>query len=390
MPTGMSELSINKLDGNIVQPQLSLDGISGFIFYHDELTDAEYTFFELKDAEDVGFEYFDGTGGILSIVHYHIKEYFKFTDFKLYVKCKSASDTYGSIDSEQVRANGEIKLFGIYDNISNYSSTNSDTISSKIADLATDRKRPAVCAAYTAPLGTTVESLTTLDGAAGQNTGSLIAQDLTTDSMAKALWDTEGGTSGSLIGAMGTIVGLTSSIGVADNAAHVALGNLSKEGEWLNIGFLDGSEYISKSQAFLDQLDNYRYQFARKIPTLSGSYLNYDWTSVDEASDYDQVALNRVYNKAFNSIYNALIFDLNGKLNLVSGGDLAPIQKSIFENKVSKQLDFMIIADEISDYSVTLPAQDVLTSREVKITVKVLPKGYAKYITVDFSYSKTV
>ena len=172
---------------------------------------------------------------------------------------------------------------------------------------------------------------------------------------------------------------------VADLAAQT-INNMNVDGQYSVLGFIDGSTYISKSQILIDQLHDYRYQFLLKQPGISGSYLNLDWTAT-ENSDYQFIARNRIYNKAYDTIYAVLIRQLNKKLKTVVGGDLDSIEKEIIKTTIGTQLNYMVASDEISGYEVIIPVQDVISTNIVKITVKVRPFGYANYFNIDFSYT---
>lgn len=375
-------ITINKIDGSILQPQATVDGISALVFYDSSLDNNIYEFFEYKDADDV-FAYANGTNGIDSIINYHIKEYFKFSKSKLYVKTINTNDSFACVDELIMYSNRSIKLISVYDNINLLDTSKVTSLSTAIDTAGAARKSPIAGVSYQAKLPSNVEALTDLKELTAKNVGVLLAQDLTTDSIGKELFDING--TNSLVGCVGTVLGLVAKQSVVDLAAQT-LNNVNVDGQFSSIGFTDSSTYISKSQTFIDQLHDYRYQFLLKHAGISGSYLNLDWTAT-ENSDYRFIARNRIYNKAYDVIYATLIRSLNKKLLTTNGGDLDTIEKETIKTLVGTQLDNMVLNGEISGYDILIPTQNVITTNTVKITVKVRPHAYANYYVIDFTYT---
>ena len=377
----LANVSINKVAGSIASALQNNDGISGMVFYDTTLTPGEYTIYELKDLEDEGFE--EGVADVTNVVHYHVSEYFKFTTAKLYVKILAAFDDFACLDSESQRANGEIKLWGIYDNINDIDSTNITLLQTEIDKLADDRKVASCVPAYSADVPTNVEALTDMTTINADSVAVCISQDLTGDSQGYLLFDALTDT---LVGTMGTLLGKTSDTGVSDSVAATKTGNIAV-GAFDILGFIDGSSYISKSKTFLDQLDTYQYTFLRKVVGLAGSYFNFDYT-ISSNADFSQVTLNRVYNKGFDACYRALVTELNSKLYTKNDGSgmINVMTEQVFIDKISTALNQMVGNGEMNDYTVIIPEQDVVTSKTIKITLEVQIFAYSKFISVDFKY----
>ena len=384
----LPNISFVKEDGNIRSNIETNDGVSLIIFYDANLTSNDYSFFELKDAENAGFTYNSGTNGIKSIINYHISEYFKYSSNKLYIKTLGAADSFACIESMVIKANAEgtpIKLISVYDNITALDLSKVTACSTAISNLGTI-KMPTSGVSYTAKVNGSVNTLTALTTITANNIGVCVSQDLTTDSIGKELWDYQNGTAGKLVGAVGTITGLISSNTVAESSAVPRFDNVNLDGQFSSLGFVTGETYISFTNTAITAMHDKHYQFFLKIPGRSGSFLNFDFTATS-TSDYQYVSRNRVYAKVFDKVYASLILDLNKKLKTVAGGDIDALEKQLIKTQIETQLKQMIQNDEISDYEVIIPPQDVATTNEVKITLKVRPYSYMSYVTISFNYT---
>jgi hypothetical protein len=62
-----------------------------------------------------------------------------------------------------------------------------------------------------------------------------------------------------------------------------------------------------------------------------------------------------------------------------------------FSGAIGQQLDVMVRAGELSNYAVTInPAQNVLSTSSVDISVALLPVGVADYITITNRFTVTL
>jgi hypothetical protein len=333
------------------------------------------------------------TGGSVSpiaVLRYHIGEYFRIIpNGSLYVHIPGSA--YGAnfeeITTLRNFAEGKIRQVAIMHDIATAFATTQVTKIQAQMDAAFAAYRPMVALFAPEISGTTdLSALVDLSGLDSEMVSVQIGQDA-------------GGTGGWLykangksISDLGAKLGVLSLSKVSDSWAWVGAYNMSDGTELNTIGFSNGTTYATaETNNVLDHLTTYGYCFLRKITDFVGTYNTQPNTATLETSDYRFLYNNRTIQKAGRVERIAMIPFQSSPIILNSDGTMTDVTIETFSGAIGQQLDVMVRAGELSNYAVTInPAQNVLSTSSVDISVALLPVGVADYITITNRFTVTL
>lgn len=128
-------------------------------------------------------------------------------------------------------------------------------------------------------------------------------------------------------------------------------------GRWITVNLSDGTSVNSLTRAERKQLTDFGYIYAGSFQGFSGYYFNGEPTCVELASDYSTGENNGVWNKAARGIRTALLPKVRGWFKRsAETGELSVTATTNLENLAKKPLDTMVANEEISGYSIRIPA----------------------------------
>lgn len=331
-----------------------------------------------------------GAGSKQAVWHYHISEYFRLQpQGNLYVGVFAVPGTYTFIEIATVQnfAGGKVRQVGIYKDSAAFASGDITAIHNQCAILTAAHKE--IIALYAADITTVtnLSSLTDLSQLSANYCTAVISQDgAAAGSMLYAAY-------GKSITTLGALLGAVSLSAVSESIAWPAKFNISDGTECDTIAFANG-QLVSNpllTDSLFTQLQNYRYIFLRKFVGVAGSYFNDNSTSIATTSDYAYISDNRTIQKATRGVYSALVPALNSPITLNSDGTIADYSAAYFQTQAESPLTQMVRDGDLSDYSVAVnPAQNVLSTSKVIITINLLPKGTARNIVVNIGFNVTI
>ena len=189
----------------------------------------------------------------------------------------------------------------------------------------------------------------------------------------------------------GTVLGLLARAKVHENIGWVAPFNVQQGADFDTVILADGQEVPNVAAATLDTINTRGYLFLRKHTGIAGAYLNDSHAATAATSDFAYIENNRTIQKAKRNIRAALLPTLNSPLTVNPDGTLSADTVKFFENLASRPLERMQAAGELSNFRVIIdPAQDVLATSTLALTVKLQPRGVARTITVTIGFEATV
>ena len=326
-----------------------------------------------------------GVASDIDIMHYHIKRFFaRQPKGKLYVQIEATADvgTFAKITTLQNFAQGEILQGGTYYKSTAHTSAHLTTMQSILAALETNKKPMAgmiMQGDYSAVTDWTTEpNLHTLSNPQVQ---ACIAQDGAGDGY--VLWKATGKT----IGAVGELLGTYALAKVNENPGWVGKFPLI-DNEFDTIALANGDAYLSLSDGVIDGLNSYGYVFFRKLVGKTGSYWNGSFTAVATTSDYSKFNNNRTIVKAIKNTRALLLDALNSPIKINADGTLSDDVIGYFKGLCKQAIDPMMRDDEISAYDIIIdPAQNVLSTSTLAVTIKIVPVGDAEFITVNIGFT---
>lgn len=321
-----------------------------------------------------------GIASWIDILYYNIVEYFRMQpEGELYVGLYVEESTYAFADLTTVinYALGTIKQLSVYQNNVAWI-TGHPTALQAIATAAAAAYKP-VQIVYTAEISGTasIASLTSIAGLTAPNVSVSLAQDGYNNGY--KLWKA----TAKSIGAVGTLLGTVSKAAVSDSIAWVSKFNVSNT-EFDTIAFANGQLYTALTQAQFESLNTYQYIFMLKHVGIDGSYWSDSKTAVVATSDYATIENNRVYQKITRNVRANVLPALSSPIKVNADGTLTNATIGYFESLANKPLEQMEADNELSAHKIIInPAQDVLSTSTIEMTLKNVPLGVARIIKIN-------
>jgi CRISPR/Cas system CMR-associated protein Cmr5 small subunit len=321
--------------------------------------------------------------------HYHISEYFRIQPKgSLYVGYfpVPATYTFAEIQTMQVFSNGKIRQIAVYKDSVAFASGDLTAIQAVCSVLDT-LHMPVSSVLYGANIKAVADlsTLADLGTLSASKASAVISQDAA--GLGAFLYITHGHS----ITTIGALLGAVSFAKVSEDIAWPNKFNISSGFECDTIGFANGALISSVSQSLLNTLDDRRYIFLIKYVGIAGSYFNDSHTSIAVTSDYAYIENNRTIDKAIRGVYADLISYINSPLVLNADGTLKDTTIAFFESQAGNNLDQMVRDSELSAYEVSInPAQNVLSTNNITVAVKLVPIGVARQITVNIGFTTSI
>jgi hypothetical protein len=188
---------------------------------------------------------------------------------------------------------------------------------------------------------------------------------------------------GSKNSAVGLFLGRLAKIPVMRNPARVKSGSLPV----LN-AYLTNGKPIETLESAWDAIHDKGYAFMRSFVGRAGYFFTHAPTCTLGSNDLNSIPRVRAIYKARRVAYIAFTNEILDEIPLEANGKIAPAfvksWQGLIDNAITEQ---MVVKGEISGVRTIIdPSQNVLATNEVIITLKVLPVGYAEYITVNLGF----
>lgn len=328
-----------------------------------------------------------GTMSPIAVLRYHVGEYFRLIpNGRLYVSIPGS--TYGAnfeeITTLRNFAQGQIRQVGIMNNLSTAFATTQVTKIQAQMTSAFAAYRPMV--SVFAPEISSTASLSSLVDLSGLNSEMVcvtIGQDA--GNVGARLYKS----TGKSISDLGAKLGVLSLSRVSDSWAWVGQYNMTDGTELNSIGFSNGTSYdTAETNGVLNGLVTYAYSFLVKITDYPGTFNTQPNTCTLESSDYRFLYSNRVIQKAGRLERAAMVPYQSSPVVLNADGTLTDVTIETYKDAIGNSLQLMVRAGELSAFAVTInPAQLILQTGGVDISVALLPVGVADFITITNRYT---
>jgi hypothetical protein len=336
-----------------------------------------------------------GVGSVFAVNYYHVSEFFALAEQItglaqgiLYIGIYTAYDG-SQLKLLQDYAEGKIRQIGVFlpDTFASSMVTGSQTTCTTL-EVENQPLSVLLTADFSA---TTLSALADMRALSSKNVSVVIGED-------------KGGNGGALTGITGKSIScLGATLGTLANASvHENLGwrqkfNQIHDSEYEGLQFATGEDYKIQSQTTLTELTNKGYIYLTKEINVNGSYYNDAPTSTLITSDYAFIENNRTIDKAARLVRGNLVPKTNSPLYVnPTTGKLSLATIEDFKNEAFKALENMSSNSEIStNEDGSLPAnsviidpdQDILTTSEIVLTIKMVLVGVARQITVNIGFT---
>lgn len=385
---GLSKVTVNIGANGLGRRPINQDKISGILYFNSTppsgfASVAVQKVYSLAEAETLGLA--EGASGH-EVEWYHVSEYFRLNpDGELwigYYAVPGGAYSFAEIATMLIAAGGEIRQLAVYANALTYASTQLTTIQAIWAAMTDPYKQVSILYAANTAAVTAVSgwaSIADTRGLTAKKVTAVIGQDGSGAGLALFVAKTYSITHlGALLGAISK-ASVEQSVGNPDNF------NFS-DGTELEIPALGNGDLVSAlTSTALGGLKDKGYAILRKYsPDISGTYSERVPTAIVATNDYAWIEVVRTVDKAIRLIRTALIPKLQATLYVKADGTLRDDTVGYFQDLAQTPLDQMKADGEISDAEASVdPAQDVLGTSTLTISVAIIPVGIAEQIVVN-------
>lgn len=330
-----------------------------------------------------------GVASWIDTLYYHIVEYFRIQPKgQLYVGLyeeESSPYTFSAITTMQNFAMGEIKQISVFEKNVAFAAAQCAALQAIAnANEAVYKPLQIILNAEISATGS-VASLVDLSTQTAPNVSVVIAQD-----GAAAGYKIYKAT-GKSVGSCGAMLGAVSLALVSESIAWVSKFNMALGTELDTIAFSNGQLYSALADSQFESLNNYAYVFLRKLTGIAGSYWSDSKTTVTPTSDYSTIENNRTYQKITRVVRANMLPALSSPLKVNADGTLTAATIGYFETLANNPLVQMEADGELSAHKIIInPAQDVLATSTLELTLQNVPLGVARIIKINVGFVKSV
>ena len=330
-----------------------------------------------------------GVASWIDTLHYHISEYFRIqAKGELYVGLyeeEASTYTFAALTLMQNYASGAIKQMAVFEKNVVFAAAQCAALQAiATANEAVYKPMQIMLNAEISATGS-VATLVDLSTQTAPNVSVCIAQD-----GANAGYYIYKAT-GKSVGAIGAMLGAVSFAVVSESIAWVGKFNMALGSELDTIAFSNGQLYSALADSQFESLNNYSYTFLRKLTGIAGSYWSDSKTTVTPTSDYSTIENNRVYQKITRVVRANMLPALSSPLKVNADGTLTNATIGYFETLANNPLVQMEADNELSAHKIIInPAQDILATSTLELTLQNVPLGVARIIKVNVGFVKSV
>lgn len=351
-----------------------------------------------------------GVGSEQDIIYYEVSEFFRIQGLqngkkqgKLWLgiyNITASPSTYSNfteVKTMQAYANGQINQIGVYATTSAFATSHVTAL--QAAATALQALNTPLTIIYQPDISGTssVGSLSALRALSSPNVAVTIGQDGANvgNKLYKAL--------GKSVGCLGVTLGSVALAPVQESILWRAKYNVVDTLEYTTLAWANGtllSASGSALPALIDTVSDLGYIFLRNETTpqssalFGGVFFNVDATANVATSDFAYIPDIRTINKALVNVRAAILPALGGTLYFNADGTLTDDTLAYLTHlgdSVIGESGSMTTAGEISiGETIIDPTQNVQTSQNLQVTIKIVQAGVARQITINLGYTASL
>jgi hypothetical protein len=152
-------------------------------------------------------------------------------------------------------------------------------------------------------------------------------------------------------------------------------------------GSLPGVISLARDENATPGLDASRFTTLRTFPGRAGFYVTNGRLMAPAGSDFTYLQYGRVMDIACAAVHQALLNYVNDSVRVNTNGTIREPDAKAIEAFVSNYVRNSLPAGSISDLTFSVSrTNNVLSTQTLATTLRILPLGYAKYITADIGF----
>ena len=393
----MNSVTFNRQGGGLGKVLPGEDHISGLVVY-GQTNVGKVLLIEAAQLDGLGI-----TAISHPVLHYHVCEYFRVNPgSKLFVFSSLLNNAqFNEVKQLQQFAEGKIRQIGIVDLLTEFAdlATIAVTIQSRLNELAIANMplsgvlsihniTPANLLALPNLHTLNCERLSVCIGQDGAGRGNYVS-----------------GIVGKKVGIVGACLGAMSKAKVHESIGWVEKQNLVLETypkaitgnaivtrELDVASFVDGTLLGDLTPAQTQSINDKGYLFPIKHIGYAGTFFNDSYTAVAVDNDFATIENNRAIDKTQRGVYVKLLPKISGPIYVnPDTGYISADTIASLEAIGSIPLEQMEREGELSGFKIFInPDQDVLSTSKLLITLKIVPVGVLREITVNLGFALKV
>jgi len=386
---GLNKLIFNVNTAGLGTPLASSDHKSGIVYYNNILpsgfgaSDRIKTVFSLAQAEALGIVEGSTDHGV---EWYHIREFFeKQPSGELWIGYFSVpvgAPDFLEVKTLQDAALGQLRQVGIY-YISDVFDTADITAAQAVVTTLQGENKP-LNILYGGDISGTADlsTLPDLTALTAPNVSVCIGQD--GNARGEALFVAKSYS----ITDLGSKLGAVSAANVNESISWYKKFPMVTDGsEFDTVKFANGDLFTTTATSLVEAIDNKGYLFLVKEVGFENTYNNDSYTCVSVTNDLSTIENNRTIDKAKRNLRSFIVPELGSPLFVNTDGTLRTDTIATFKALGEKALSSMEADGELSAYEVIInAAQNVVSTSKLEITVKLVPVGVAREITINIGF----
>jgi len=183
--------------------------------------------------------------------------------------------------------------------------------------------------------------------------------------------------------ALGLAIGRLAAVPVQRNLGRVKNGALA-----ISTAFI-GTAELSTVEGTIGAIHDKGFITLRRYVGKAGYYWTDDPTATAATDDYNSVARGRVIDKAISIAYATFVEEVLDEVQIDSAGKIETSRAKYYQTIIETAINTAMTAEgEISSVDALVdPAQNVLSTGQICVELRIVPVGYAKTILVKLGFN---
>jgi hypothetical protein len=183
--------------------------------------------------------------------------------------------------------------------------------------------------------------------------------------------------------AVGLALGRLSSVPVQRNLGRVKEGALVATAAYL------GTATLESVESTVATIHDKGFITFRRYVGKSGYYFTDDPTCTGATDDYNRFARGRVIDKVITIAYSTFVEEILDEILIDSAGKIETSKAKYYQTRIETAINTAMTANgEISSVSALVdPNQNVLSTNQICVQLRIVPVGYAKTILVKLGFN---
>jgi hypothetical protein len=387
----MNDVIFNRGEGGLGRALAGEDHVSGLLAYllaadlpASFSSDSIKLIYSIEEAEALGITKETAAPLAVKALHYQINAIFEANKqavlyLAIYTRTGTTAPDYTKVLNVQRFAEGKIRQLGVLDQEVTFAGSVVTVLQAQADILEAEHKPLSIVVAGKMSTFSVIATLPDLRVLDAKNVSVVVGS------------DGAGLGSQTTASILGLTIGFLSLAKVNENVGWVGRFNVAKNAtNEFDVPALstDGTLLKTLAAGAVQGIADKGYIFIKKHVGTAGTYFNDTPTAIAVTSDYAFIENNRTIDKAVRVCRTFLLPSINAPLYVETDGKLTEDTIASFRNDARRGLETMQKEGEISAFEVVInPAQNVLSSSKIVLTLKIIPVGVARKIEVNIGFA---